>query len=365
LRVEDSAAGLSAAQCQLIVLARALVNEPQVLILDEPTARLGMEETEQLFKLFDILKKKKVTIIYISHRLEEIYRVCDRVTILRDGSKVKTAAITEITEEELVAQMLGRTVEQLVPKKKITLGNILLNVKNLTWGTKVKDISFSIKAGELVGLVGAVGAGKSEVLRLIFGVLPNEKGVIQIGPNKNQIDTPIGAIKHGVAFVPEDRKNEGLVMDFMIKENISLVDLKALSRHGLIQKKIENQEATQLVKNLHISALNALAKVKTLSGGNQQKVVLSKWLLKSRMVFLLDEVTAGIDVGTKFEIYELLGKLAEEGSALLLSTSDIQEAMGLCDRLLIMHRGALVAELAPKATTREEVLMYMMGGNRA
>ena len=362
LDIEQTAGNRSAAQSQLVILARALVQDPQVLILDEPTARLGLEETEQLFELLNTLKQKRVTIIYISHRLEEIYRVCDRVTVLRDGLKIQTAETTEISQEELVHQMIGRAVEQLVPKRKTDKGQTVVEVNDLSYGTAIKNLSFSAKAGELVGLVGAVGAGKSEVLQLLFGVEQPDGGMIKIGSKSQTIQSPPDALKAGLAYVPENRSDEGLVLDFAVRENLTLVNLNAFSQIGFIKRKKEEDRAIDLINRLRIKTPDSDTGVKALSGGNQQKVVLGKWLAGGQRIFLLDEVTAGIDVGAKFEIYELVGDLTEAGAAVILATSDIQEAMGLCDRLLVMHRGTIVAELIPEETTREEVLMNMMGG---
>ncbi len=365
LHIHEPVSSLSAAQRQLVILARAIAQAPRVLILDEPTARLGLEETAQLFSLLQKLKQKEVTILYISHRLEEIYQVCDRVTVLRDGTKVSTTNVSQISQEELVGQMIGRKVDQLVPERNVAVGETIVEVKNLQLGTKVRGISFSIQSGEIVGLVGPVGAGKSEVLNSLFGAEIPDDGQIFIDARPAHIRKPSDAISTKITLVPEDRNRDGLVMDFMVSENLTLVDLKSLSRKGLINKKQEERTVSQLIQQLLIDTPTPSTNIRHLSGGNQQKVVLGKWLLDQRRVFLLDEVTAGIDVGAKFEIYRLLGDLAEAGTAILLATSDIHEALGLCDRLLVMHRGHIVAELLPETTSEEKVLTYMMGGGNS
>jgi ribose transport system ATP-binding protein len=258
--------------------------------------------------------------------------------------------------------MIGRKVEQLVPKRKAEKGQTVVEIINLTYGAAVKNVSFTVKAGELVGLVGAVGAGKSEVLQLLFGAEHLDGGEIRVGSDNQFMQKPADALKAGIAYVPENRSDEGLVLDFAVRENLTLVNLSSFSQMGFIQRKKEHEKALELINRLQIKTPDSDTSVKSLSGGNQQKVVLGKWLAGEQKIFLLDEVTAGIDIGAKFEIYEFVGDLTEAGAAVILATSDIQEAMGLCDRLLIMHRGTIVAELIPENTTREEVLMNMMGG---
>lgn len=273
-----------------------------------------------------------------------------------------TSDISEIPKEELVRQMIGRKIEQLVTKHKAEKGKKVVEVINLNYGAAVKNLSFSVNAGELVGLVGAVGAGKSEVLQLLFGAKHPDSGEILIGSENKFIRKPADALKAEIAYVPENRSDEGLVLDFSVRENLTLVSLSSFSQLGFIKRKKEQEKASELIKRLQIKTPDSNTSVKSLSGGNQQKVVLGKWLAGEQKVFLLDEVTAGIDIGAKFEIYEFVGDLAESGAAIILATSDIQEAMGLCDRLLIMHRGTIVSELIPEKTSREEVLMNMMGG---
>lgn len=362
LNLGDIVNTLGAAERQLVILARALVNKPRVLILDEPTARLGLEESEMLFSVIDVLKRNATTIIYISHRLEEIYRVCDRVTILRDGSRVLTSETRALSQEEMVTSMIGRKLTEFIPKHKVNLGDKVIEVRNLKFGNKVKDISFTVRSGEVLGIVGAVGAGQNEVLGSIFGACVLDDGLIELDGQNSNIRKPKDAIKKGICLIPEDRSTQGLVSSFSISDNLTLVDIKQICRWGLISNKKESQTATRLIEKLQIHPPNPSANVKSLSGGNQQKVVLGKWLLNRQRVYLLNEVTAGVDVGAKSEIYRLIGELAESGSAIILATSDINEALGLCDRIVVIHKGKLVAELDPEKTSIEKVLTCVMGG---
>ena len=357
---------LSASEKQLVVLARSLINNPSLLVLDEPTSRLGHGESERLFKILDNLKNKGITIIYISHRLEEIYRLSDRVTILRDGNKIITEKTSNLSTEKLVEHMIGHELAEHISKRE---GNVtgeneepVLKVNNLKFEQRVFGVTFDVKRGEIVGLVGAVGSGKSEVLKMIFGALKPLDGSISVN-NGKRFKNPGEAINAKIALVPEDRQIEGLVGEFSIMENISLADHKNQFKKGIINVKKEEDLAVDIIKRLSITSppMPRLI-VRALSGGNAQKVVIGKWLSQNRCLYLFDEVTAGVDVGAKYEIYQIIRQFTKEGAGVLLATSDINEALGLCDRLLIFYKGRIIAEVRPEKSNREEILTYIMGG---
>jgi ribose transport system ATP-binding protein len=368
LKLTDIVEKLSASEKQLVVLARSLISNPTLLILDEPTSRLGHEESERLFSILDSLKKKGITMIYISHRLEEIYRLSDRVTVLRDGYKIITEEIGNLTTEKLVKHMIGYDLAEHISKREIE--NIkeqeepVLKVNNLTYEQKVSGITFNVKQGEIVGLVGAVGAGKSEVLKMIFGALKPTGGSIALQNDIKKFRSPGEAINAKIALVPEDRQQEGFVGDFSVMENISLADHKNQFKKGIINAKNEEDLAVEIINKLSITPQMPHLSVKSLSGGNAQKVVIGKWLTQKRCLYLFDEVTAGVDVGAKYEIYQIIRQFTKKGAGVILATSDINEALGLCDRLLIFYKGRIIAEANPGKTSREEILTYIMGGEK-
>jgi ABC-type sugar transport system ATPase subunit len=368
LIVTDIVENLSASEKQLVVLARSLISNPTLLILDEPTSRLGHEESERLFKILDSLKKKGITMIYISHRLEEIYRLSDRVTVLRDGNKIITEEIGNLTTEKLVKYMIGYELAEHVSKREIE--NIkekeepVLKVNSLKYEQKVGGVTFNVKHGEIVGLVGAVGSGKSEVLKMIFGALKPSEGFITLRNDINKFRKPSDAINAKIALVPEDRQQEGLIGEFSVMENISLADHKNQFKKGIINAKNEEHLAVEIIDKLSITPPMPHLSVKSLSGGNAQKVVIGKWITQKRCLYLFDEVTAGVDVGAKYEIYQIIRQFTREGAGVILATSDINEALGLCDRLLIFYKGRIIAEVSPEKTNREEILTYIMGGKK-
>jgi len=364
LSLTDKVENLSASEKQMVVLARALVYNPGLLVLDEPTSRLGHEESERLFKILDSLKRMGITLIYISHRLEEIYKLCDRVTILRDGKRIITEKINDLPMEDLVGHMIGRRLTEYIPKSVSEIGEPVLTVENLKYEQKVCGVSFDVKRGEIVGIVGAVGSGKSEVLNMIFGAQKPTEGSISVDGRK-RFKNPSQAIDAKIALVPEDRQLEGLIGDFSIMENISLADHKNQFKNGLINIKKEQRLADEMIGKLSITPPLAHLSVKSLSGGNAQKVVIGKWLSQKRCLYLFDEVTAGVDIGAKSEIYQIICRFTKDGAGVLLATSDITEALGLCDRLLIFYKGRIVAEVNPKETNREKILTYIMGGKVA
>jgi simple sugar transport system ATP-binding protein len=361
LALTDRVDSLSASEKQLVVLARSLVHKPSLLVLDEPTSRLGYEETERLFTILDGLKKTGITMIYISHRLEEIFRLCDRVTVLRDGNRIITEKMENLMREDLVGHMIGSSLSEYIPKSASESGGPVLTVKDLKFGRKVRGVSFSVKRGEIVGIVGAVGSGKSEVLNMIFGALKPSEGDISVDGRK-RFHTPAQAINARIALVPEDRQREGLIGEFSISENISLADHRNQFKRGVISINKELRLANEMIDKLSITPPLPQLSIKSLSGGNAQKVAIGKWLSQKRCLYLFDEVTAGVDVGAKSEIYRIISRFAREGAGVLLATSDITEALGLCDRVLIFYKGRIVAERRPEASSREEVLTYIMGG---
>jgi ribose transport system ATP-binding protein len=357
---------LSVAEKQLVIIARAIVNDPTILVLDEPTARLGMEETRSAFRLIEKLKENNVTMLYITHRLEEIYRICDRVSIFRDGERVLTSDVSAITQNEMASAMLGKKVSGIVRQNRDAAPgeDVLLDVRRLGYKDVVKDISFKINRGEIVGLIGSVGAGKSETLDMIFGSSTPDRGEIFMAdakmPGKRR--HPSSAVKKGIAYIPEDRQTQGLVQEFTIRENLSFVDIKRFSRSGIvIDGRKEKTAVNTLMDDLLIKPADPEYKTGQLSGGNQQKVLIGKWLLRPYRLYLMDEVTAGVDIGAKMQIYRIIADIADSGGAVLLSTSDITEALCLCDRLVILHRGNVIKELDGSKAETEDILLAMMG----
>lgn len=360
--LQKPAGSLSISEQQFVILARALVNKPKVLVLDEPTSRIGWEETEKLFKVIRKLKDRGTTTIYISHRMEEIYQICDKISVFRDGKRIDTRATKDLPKDELVSMMLGRKMDVFFPKTAAKIGGQVLQVDHLQYKDKVNDVSFSLNQGEIVSIVGAVGAGKTEILNTIFGILKPDAGEVQI--NQKNIfpnNSPRKAIQHQVALIPEDRAMQGMVANYPVKNNITAINMNNISRRSLIRNGQEKKLAQQLVNKLNVVPNDIEYFIQSLSGGNQQKVVIGKWLVDSYQIYLLDEVTAGVDIGAKSEIYSILGSLAESGSAILLATSDLEEAMGISDRLVIVFKGKVVKEVDPRKTSKEEILSYIMG----
>lgn len=362
LDIRELASSLSVAKQQFVALARALINKPKVLILDEPTSRISLEETEKLFDLIKKLKGIGTTTIYISHRMEEIYLISDKISVFRDGQHIITKNTAVFDEKELVSTMLGKSLESFFPKEQVELGQNILTVKNLSYKNMINDVSFSVKAGEIVSLVGAVGSGKTEILGSIYGVLKADGGEIYIDDNKLCNIKPHKAIKNGIALVPENRALEGIIGCRTVRDNMSSVSMDIISKLGIISNKKDNEKAQMMNDKLLVSPNDINYKITSLSGGNQQKIVIGKWLLKKYKLYLLDEVAAGVDIGAKVEIYKILGELVSSGAGVLLATGDIEEAMGLSDRLIILYKGRIIKEIDPKTTSKNDILKYIMGG---
>lgn len=341
---------------QMVELAKALVSDSKLVILDEPTAPLSNREVDILFKQIARLKEKGITLVYISHRLDEIFQIADRVSVLRDGKMIKTMNIADTDKDHLIQLMVGREMKDVYPQRQPHTGQeVLLETKNLT-GNGVKDISLAIKKGEVLGLGGLVGAGRTEFAQLLFGAARVESGEIFFKGQKTEIKNPRAAMKLGIAMAPEDRKRQGLVLDEEVKENVSLPVLKMLSSGGVLNRKKEIQLTEHYKQKMRIKISSVNQIVKELSGGNQQKVVLSKELATEPQLIIIDEPTRGIDVGAKQEIYKLMNELVEEGMTILMITSEMDELIGMSDRIVVFCEGHKTGELLKSEFDSEKIL---------
>jgi rhamnose transport system ATP-binding protein len=350
------ALGLSIADQQIIEIAKAISLEARVLIMDEPTAALSGVEVERLFTVARRLRDEGRALVFISHRFDEVFALCDTITVMRDGSYVSTDAIADVTSAEIVNRMVGRDVEQLFPKTDGTVGEVLLEVEHLTRAGVFDDVSFSVRAGEIVGFAGLVGAGRTEVLRAVFGVDAYDAGkVLFLGrplPKRN----PRAAIKAGMGLVPEDRRKQGLIVDMSISRNLTLVIRDRLARVGLLASADEYDSAGTWAGRLQVKAGSLDSEGGTLSGGNQQKIVLAKWLATGPKLLVVDEPTRGIDVGTKAEVHRLLDELAHQGLGIVMISSELPEVLGMSDRVYVMREGRVTAELSRSEATSETVM---------
>jgi rhamnose transport system ATP-binding protein len=349
--------GLSIADQQIIEIAKAISLNARVLIMDEPTAALSGVEVERLFTVARSLRDEGRALMFISHRFDEVFGLCDTVTVMRDGAYISTSAIADTTEAEIVRRMVGRDVTELFPKQEAEIGRPLLEVNDLTMPGVFHDISFTVRSGEIVALAGLVGAGRSEVARAVFGVDPYETGSVSVDGNRLARRNPNAAMKLGVALVPEDRRKQGLVIDATVATNITDAIRPSLTKLGLVTTRRENAEARIWARKLEVktAALDSVAG--TLSGGNQQKVVLAKWLAANPKVLIIDEPTRGIDVGTKSEVHRMMSELAGMGLAILMISSELPEVLGMADRVLVMHEGRITADI-PRAEATPETVMF-------
>jgi rhamnose transport system ATP-binding protein len=358
------ARGLSIADQQIVEIAKALSRDARVLVMDEPTAALSGNEVARLFTVARTLREQGCALLFISHRLEEIFELCQRVTTLRDGRLIATEELEGITPDDLVQRMVGRELDTLYPKQDTTVGEAVLKVERLTREGVFTDVSFEVRAGEIVALAGLVGAGRSEVARAVFGVDRYDAGSVTVGGRRLPGGSPTAAMSAGIALVPEDRRQQGLVMDGSIERNIGLTTLRALRRGPLVSRKAERDRAADWAIRLQLKYARLSDAVGVLSGGNQQKVVLAKWLSTEPAVLIVDEPTRGIDVGTKAEVHRLLSELAADGLAVLMISSDLPEVLGMADRVLVMHEGRLAAEIPRDEATEETVVAAATGRNR-
>lgn len=363
LDLNAPAGSLSVSQQQFVILARALVHQPKVLVLDEPTARLGMEETQKLFSLIRTLKQQGATIIYISHRMEEIYTICDRISVFRDGTHVLSQSVDQLSEAQLVQAMLGKQMDTFFPKAQAQVGQEVLQIQDLRYRNRLNGVSLNVRAGEIVSLVGAVGAGKTEILECLFGLRHADGGKMVLrGAELPRSYSARHAIHLGMALIPEDRASQGMIGDDTVRANISSVDMPKVCKGGVFIRAKEDRLAKSLVDRLDVRPNDIHYIMTGLSGGNQQKVVVGKWLTSDYPLYLMDEVTAGVDIEAKAEIYKIIGQIAEKGGAVLLATGDIEEAMGISDRIIVLYKGRIVYESSPAQTTKDDLLARIMGG---
>jgi rhamnose transport system ATP-binding protein len=363
--VDARVGSLSVANRQRVEIARALSRDARVLIMDEPTASLVEEDVQQLLSIVRLLRDKGVGIVYVSHKLPEIFALADRVTVLRDGALVGTAPVGELDERKLVSMMVGRPIDQLFPKQEAKIGAPLLELRNLSFNSMVRNVSLTLRAGEILGIAGLIGSGRTELALTIFGITPATGGEVLIDGKPVKVESPKQARDLGIAYVPEDRGLQGLVRPQNIAENISLTVLKALARAGLIDRVKEEALAKDSIAKFGIRARGPRQIVRQLSGGNQQKVVLAKWLATEPRILIMDEPTRGIDVGAKSEIHALMSTLAGRGLCILMISSELPEVLGMSDRVLVMKNGALVAEFDRAAATAEAVGAAMTLANAA
>jgi ABC-type sugar transport system ATPase subunit len=356
---------LSVAQHQMLEIGRAVSRNAKVIIMDEPTSSLTEKETQVLFGVIRKLKEKGIAIFYISHKLEEIKEISDRISVFRDGQKVTTFDNTdEVDGEMIIGHMIGRKIENYFNKQECPIGDVVLEAKGLTREGFFKDVSFNVRKGEVLGFFGLVGAGRSEVMTALFGVDKLDAGEIFIDGQKKTFNSSISAIQAGIGLVPEDRRQQGLFMKLDVKFNEMIIKMKEINKFGVIDTKEELKIANQYKDYLSIKTPTLSKSVGELSGGNQQKVVISKWLMMSPKVLILDEPTRGIDVGAKSEIYRLINELAAQGVAVIVISSELIEILGISDRIIAMHEGRITGELQASETNSQEVMQAALGGKR-
>lgn len=362
LSLDQEAGECSVGQQQMIEIAKALMTNAEVIIMDEPTAALTEREISKLFEVITALKKNGVSIVYISHRMEEIFAICDRITIMRDGKTVDTTNISETDFDEVVKKMVGRELTERYPKRTPSLGDKVFEVKNASVKGSFEDVSFYVRSGEIVGVSGLMGAGRTEMMRALFGVDRLDTGEIWIARKKTAIKNPQEAVKKGLGFITENRKDEGLLLDTSIRENIALPNLSSFSPKGLIDHKREAEFVDLLIKRLTIKTASPETHARHLSGGNQQKVVIAKWIGIGPKVLILDEPTRGVDVGAKREIYTLMNELTERGVAIIMVSSELPEILGMSDRIIVVHEGRISGEIHAREATQERIMTLATGG---
>jgi len=353
---------LSVAQQQVVEIAKALSADAQIIVMDEPSATLSLVEVKKLFAVIRELTAAGIGVIYVSHRLEEVFEIAGRVTVLRDGAHVATSAVQRTTRPQLIEWMVGRKLEAEFPRRAAMAGGQRLRVRNLARGDKVRDVSFCVRGGEVLALTGLVGAGRTETARLVFGADRRQRGTIELDGRRLNIRNPRDAIAAGICLLTEDRKSQGLVLAHSVRDNFALPNLNALCRYGWLRRRQTQTRFAAHVDSLKIKLSHADEPARNLSGGNQQKVVLAKWLERNSEVIIFDEPTRGIDVGAKYEIYLLINRLAAQGKAIIMISSELPEVLGMADRILVMHAGRVRGEITDVRDATQEQIMEMAVG---
>ncbi|MDU5080358.1 sugar ABC transporter ATP-binding protein [Tissierella carlieri] len=352
---------LSIAQQQMVEIAKALSLNAKIIIMDEPTDTLTDQEVENLFEIIRELKKEGKGIVYISHRLKEVFEICDKLTVLRDGQFIAEKKVSEVDEDEIIRLMVGRTLEEQFPYIKTNFQEEVLNVENLS-NEYIKDIGFTLRKGEILGISGLVGAGRTELAKTLYGVYKKDRGTVTLDGEKVNLRTPKEALDKGIVYVSEDRKHDGLILMMDVRSNMTISALEKFKRFLGIDKKKENRIASEYREKINIKTPSLHQKVQNLSGGNQQKVAIAKSLLTDPKVLILDEPTRGVDVGAKKEIYDLLNKIKEEGRSIIMISSEMPEILGMSDRILVMHEGQLRGEISREEATQEKIMSYIVRG---
>jgi inositol transport system ATP-binding protein len=353
---------LSVAEMQLVEIVKAVSYNSGVIIMDEPTSAITGREVAKLFEIIRGLKSKGIAIIYISHKMDEIFRISDAITVLRDGRYIETRPAADLDHDTLVKLMVGREISELFPKVAPATGEVSLEVENLTQRGRFEGISFKARKGEVLGIAGLMGAGRTDVMETVFGLRRADAGSIRINSEEVRIHSPAEAIRHRMALITEDRQLKGLNLKASVKDNITLVNLQRFSRFGqLLQFRKENLAVDEEIENLRIKTRNRNQIVKTLSGGNQQKVVLAKWLLNDPEIIILDEPTRGIDIGAKAEIYKIIARLAAQGKTIIMISSELEEILGLCHSVIVLHHGKITGEFERSSFNRENIIKAAMG----
>lgn len=354
---------LSVGQQQMVEICKALMVDAKVLIMDEPTAALTQSETEVLFEVIKSLRAKGVSIVYISHRMEEIFELCDRITVLRDGTYIDTKYIKDINMDDIVQMMIGRTIGERFPKRNVQIGKEVIRVEGLTSGKLFKKVNFSVKAGEVLGVSGLMGAGRTEIMQAIFGNIPVESGKIYIDGKEVTIKNPRQAIAAGIGFITEDRKTEGLLLEKSIAENIEIVNLKKVSKNSVISMAKQKALVKKGIEEFRIKCFGPDHECNNLSGGNQQKVVLAKWIYTDPKILILDEPTRGVDIGAKKEIYSVINDLAAKGVAVIMVSSELPEVLGMSDRIMVVHEGKVTGIVEASEVDQAKVMTLATGGS--